>query len=203
MDESGWITRFLEKPPGEDLRLMVVFQVNLIPRAYFLIEFIQNITLTEESLLLQQVNAINGDAMRFRYAASMGIYLFKADVLLKLLRWHKITHSFSTCPDGTYTCLILLSPLFHKGLSDSKRLCIRSNSSGCRGLQCSGNFLREFPVLYCSLHSLCFLSAFLLHDFPIWVWLGLPIWWILGRHWDSKVLLWCQLKAHRTGMQLL
>ncbi|KAI4340968.1 hypothetical protein MLD38_025752 [Melastoma candidum] len=34
--------------------------------------------------------------MRFRYAASMGIYLFKADILLKLLRDHPASNDFGS-----------------------------------------------------------------------------------------------------------
>lgn len=60
IDKSGRIKHFLEKPKGADLRSMRVDTA--IP-----------------GLSAQDVN-------RFPYLASMGIYLFKTDVLLKLLR---------------------------------------------------------------------------------------------------------------------
>ncbi|XVE77375.1 hypothetical protein DITRI_Ditri13aG0057300 [Diplodiscus trichospermus] len=62
IDENGKIREFLEKPKGESLRSMRVDTT--IPG------------LTPE------------DARKFPYIASMGIYLFKTEVLLKLLRWH-------------------------------------------------------------------------------------------------------------------
>ncbi|KAF2315093.1 hypothetical protein GH714_038148 [Hevea brasiliensis] len=62
IDETGQITQFLEKPKGENLKSMRVDTTILGLSA--------------------------PDARKFPYIASMGIYLFKTDVLLKLLRWH-------------------------------------------------------------------------------------------------------------------
>ncbi|PPD73757.1 hypothetical protein GOBAR_DD29308 [Gossypium barbadense] len=62
IDENGQIRQFLEKPKGESLRSMQVDTTLL-------------------GLTAQ-------DAKKTPYIASMGIYLFKTDVLLKLLRWH-------------------------------------------------------------------------------------------------------------------
>ncbi|KAJ4727966.1 Glucose-1-phosphate adenylyltransferase [Melia azedarach] len=62
IDETGRIRHFLEKPKGESLRSMQVDTTIL-------------------GLSAQE-------AKNFPYIASMGIYLFKTDVLLKLLRWH-------------------------------------------------------------------------------------------------------------------
>ncbi|KAH7578151.1 hypothetical protein JRO89_XS01G0346500 [Xanthoceras sorbifolium] len=62
IDEEGRIRQFLEKPKGESLRSMQV----------------------DTSLLGLSVS----EAINFPYIASMGVYLFRTDVLLKLLRWH-------------------------------------------------------------------------------------------------------------------
>ncbi|KAE8662428.1 Glucose-1-phosphate adenylyltransferase large subunit 2 [Hibiscus syriacus] len=62
INESGQIEQFLEKPKGESLRSMQVDTTVL-------------------GLTAQ-------DASKLPYVASMGVYLFKTDVLLKLLRWH-------------------------------------------------------------------------------------------------------------------
>ncbi|KAI4319928.1 hypothetical protein MLD38_033466 [Melastoma candidum] len=70
MDELGRITQILKKPPGEDLRLMQFDPTCLrLP---------------------------SGDTTRFQYAASMGIYLFKADVLIKLLRDYPTANDFGS-----------------------------------------------------------------------------------------------------------
>lgn len=61
IDETGRIRQFLEKPKGDNLSSMKVDTTIL--------------GLTAE------------DAAKNQYVASMGIYLFKTDVLLKLLRW--------------------------------------------------------------------------------------------------------------------
>lgn len=61
IDEMGQIRQFLEKPKGETLKSMRV---------------------DTTALGLSPV-----EAKKFPYIASMGIYLFKTDVLLKLLRW--------------------------------------------------------------------------------------------------------------------
>ncbi|PKI35597.1 hypothetical protein CRG98_044051 [Punica granatum] len=61
IDTAGRIRQFLEKPKGDSLQSMQVDTTIL--------------GLSSE------------DAKRFPYIASMGIYLFKMDVLLKLLRW--------------------------------------------------------------------------------------------------------------------
>lgn len=62
VDKMGQIHQFLEKPKGENLRTMQVDTTVL--------------GLSPE------------DAKNYKYIASMGIYVFKTDVLLKLLRWH-------------------------------------------------------------------------------------------------------------------
>ncbi|KAL9385194.1 hypothetical protein Peur_022204 [Populus x canadensis] len=62
IDETGQIRQFLEKPKGENLKSMKVDTTVL-------------------GLSAQ-------DANKFPYIASMGIYMFKTDVLLKLLRWN-------------------------------------------------------------------------------------------------------------------
>ncbi|XP_058076832.1 glucose-1-phosphate adenylyltransferase large subunit 1-like [Magnolia sinica] len=61
IDDTGRIHQFLEKPKGESLESMQVDTTVL-------------------GLSAQ-------DAKKFPYIASMGIYLFKTEVLLKLLRW--------------------------------------------------------------------------------------------------------------------
>nr|XP_019711146.1 glucose-1-phosphate adenylyltransferase large subunit 4, chloroplastic/amyloplastic [Elaeis guineensis] len=62
IDKVGRIHKFLEKPMGESLRTMEVDTtvLGLLPE----------------------------EAKKYKYIASMGIYVFKTDVLLKLLRWH-------------------------------------------------------------------------------------------------------------------
>ncbi|XP_044502204.1 glucose-1-phosphate adenylyltransferase large subunit 1-like isoform X2 [Mangifera indica] len=62
IDETGRINQFLEKPNGESLRSMQV---------------------DTDILGLSSQEAKNTP-----YIASMGVYLFKTEVLLKLLRWH-------------------------------------------------------------------------------------------------------------------
>ncbi|KAJ6400847.1 hypothetical protein OIU84_016302 [Salix udensis] len=62
IDETGQIRQFLEKPKGENLKSMKV----------------------DTTVLGLSVQ----DAIKFPYIASMGIYMFKTDVLLKLLRWN-------------------------------------------------------------------------------------------------------------------
>ncbi|KAK8541017.1 hypothetical protein V6N13_061064 [Hibiscus sabdariffa] len=62
IDENGQIKQFLEKPKGESLRSMQVDTTVLGLKAQ--------------------------DARKLPYIASMGIYLFRTDVLLKLLRFH-------------------------------------------------------------------------------------------------------------------
>ncbi|XP_044491322.1 glucose-1-phosphate adenylyltransferase large subunit 1-like isoform X2 [Mangifera indica] len=62
IDETGRIRQFLEKPKGESLRSMQV-----------------------DTTIL----GLSGqEAKNTPYIASMGVYLFKTDILLKLLRWH-------------------------------------------------------------------------------------------------------------------
>ncbi|KAK2649885.1 hypothetical protein Ddye_017374 [Dipteronia dyeriana] len=62
VDEEGRIRQFLEKPKGESLRSMQV----------------------DTTLLGLSVS----EAKNYPYIASMGVYMFRTDVLLKLLRWH-------------------------------------------------------------------------------------------------------------------
>nr|DAD40774.1 TPA_asm: hypothetical protein HUJ06_015097 [Nelumbo nucifera] len=68
IDNTGRIIQFLEKPKGADLKAMQV-----------------NTTLLG---LSQQ------EAMKYPYIASMGVYVFRTEVLLKLLRWR-----YPTCND--------------------------------------------------------------------------------------------------------
>ncbi|KAF5740783.1 glucose-1-phosphate adenylyltransferase large subunit 1-like isoform X1 [Tripterygium wilfordii] len=68
IDNIGRIIQFAEKPKGNDLKAMQV----------------------DTSLLGLPLQ----DAMKFPYIASMGVYVFKTEVLLKLLRW-----SYPSCND--------------------------------------------------------------------------------------------------------
>ncbi|GJP59387.1 hypothetical protein CLOP_g11708 [Closterium sp. NIES-67] len=61
IDESGRVVSFAEKPKGADLKAMEV----------------------DTSIL----GISKEEAAKFPYIASMGIYVFKKDILLKLLRW--------------------------------------------------------------------------------------------------------------------
>lgn len=61
IDGTGRIIHFAEKPKGADLKAMQV----------------------DTSLLGLSAN----EAMKYPYIASMGVYVFRTDVLLKLLRW--------------------------------------------------------------------------------------------------------------------
>ncbi|KAG6785758.1 hypothetical protein POTOM_007342 [Populus tomentosa] len=72
IDSTGRIIQFAEKPKGTDLKAMVV-SLKLIPLF---------------SGLSKQ------EAMQFPYIASMGVYVFRTDVLLKLLR-----SSYPSCND--------------------------------------------------------------------------------------------------------
>ncbi|XP_048331524.1 glucose-1-phosphate adenylyltransferase large subunit, chloroplastic/amyloplastic isoform X2 [Ziziphus jujuba] len=68
IDNAGRIIQFAEKPKGPDLKAMQV-----------------DTTLLGLSKL---------DAVKYPYIASMGVYVFRTDVLLKLLRW-----SYPSCND--------------------------------------------------------------------------------------------------------
>ncbi|GKU89965.1 hypothetical protein SLEP1_g4033 [Rubroshorea leprosula] len=68
MDETGRIVQFAEKPKGSDLKAMQV-----------------------DTTLL---GLSKQDATKFPYIASMGVYVFRTDVLLKLLKW-----SYPSCND--------------------------------------------------------------------------------------------------------
>lgn len=68
IDGTGRIVQFAEKPKGNDLRAMQV-----------------------DTTLLGLSKA---DAAKLPYIASMGVYVFKTDVLLKLLKW-----SYPSCND--------------------------------------------------------------------------------------------------------
>ncbi|KAJ6931394.1 glucose-1-phosphate adenylyltransferase large subunit 1-like [Populus alba x Populus x berolinensis] len=68
IDNTGRIVQFAEKPKGPDLKAMQV-----------------------DTTLL---GLSRQEAMQFPYIASMGVYVFRTDVLLKLLRW-----SYPSCND--------------------------------------------------------------------------------------------------------
>ncbi|XP_030527009.1 glucose-1-phosphate adenylyltransferase large subunit 1 isoform X2 [Rhodamnia argentea] len=68
IDRTGRIIQFAEKPKGNELKAMQV-----------------------DTTLL---GLSKQDAVNFPYIASMGVYVFKTDVLLKLLRW-----SYPSCND--------------------------------------------------------------------------------------------------------
>lgn len=68
IDSTGRIIQFAEKPKGSELKAMQV----------------------DTSVL----GLSQSDAKKFPYIASMGVYVFKTDVLLKLLRW-----SYPNCND--------------------------------------------------------------------------------------------------------
>lgn len=68
MDDTGRIVQFSEKPKGPDLKAMQV----------------------DTSLL----GLSDQEARKYPYIASMGVYVFRTDVLLKLLRW-----SYPSCND--------------------------------------------------------------------------------------------------------
>lgn len=96
INETGQVQKFCEKPKGDDLAAMV-FNIIYITfsfsclKSIWLICWAFNISFSQVSFLMQQVDTtILGlspeDAKKSPYIASMGIYLFKTDVLLKLLR---------------------------------------------------------------------------------------------------------------------
>ncbi|KAJ6745084.1 GLUCOSE-1-PHOSPHATE ADENYLYLTRANSFERASE LARGE SUBUNIT 3 CHLOROPLASTIC [Salix purpurea] len=68
IDNNGRIVQFAEKPKGPDLKAMQV-----------------------DTTLL---GLSKQEAKQFPYIASMGVYVFRTDVLLKLLRW-----SYPSCND--------------------------------------------------------------------------------------------------------
>ncbi|GKV40449.1 hypothetical protein SLEP1_g48093 [Rubroshorea leprosula] len=68
IDETGRIVQFAEKSKGSDLKAMQV-----------------------DTTLL---GLSKQDATKFQYIASMGVYVFRIDVLLKLLKW-----SYPSCND--------------------------------------------------------------------------------------------------------
>ncbi|KAG0495592.1 hypothetical protein HPP92_000307 [Vanilla planifolia] len=71
IDKMGNITQFSEKPKGDDLEKMKG-DTTILGLSY-------------------------EDALKFPYIASMGVYVFKKDVLLKLLRWrYPQSHDFGS-----------------------------------------------------------------------------------------------------------
>ncbi|KAA8535263.1 hypothetical protein F0562_030266 [Nyssa sinensis] len=71
IDKTECIIHFAEKPKGPQLKAM---QVDISP-----------LRLSEQ------------DALRYPYIASMGVYVFRTDVLLKLLRWrHPSSNDFGS-----------------------------------------------------------------------------------------------------------
>lgn len=96
IDETGRIHHFYEKPKGEGLKSMVAtFPLHFALFKIFILQLktthLEHKMKGSNYFLMQQVDTtILGlsaeDAKQFPYIASMGIYLFKTEVLLKLLR---------------------------------------------------------------------------------------------------------------------
>ncbi|KAK0582157.1 hypothetical protein LWI29_022163 [Acer saccharum] len=92
VDEEGRIRQFLEKPKGESLRSMVV-TLSMFTLINIYRNRLINVYSIKSILLSQQVDTTLlglsvSEAKNSPYIASMGVYLFRTDVLLKLLRWH-------------------------------------------------------------------------------------------------------------------
>lgn len=86
IDNTGRIVQFDEKPKGPDLKAMVVKFISLCCKHLLYPSLCLILVLI---LPLQQVdNTLLGlsmtDAVKYPYIASMGVYVFRADVLLQL-----------------------------------------------------------------------------------------------------------------------
>ena len=89
IDNNGRVLYFSEKPKGEDLKAMVKFSIIVIRSSHVYMRNI--ITVLVEYMLYQQVDTtvlgLDAEAAKKSpYIASMGVYVFKKDILLKLLR---------------------------------------------------------------------------------------------------------------------
>lgn len=98
IDQSGRIVQFAEKPKGPDLEAMVMKMLILTTFCIFLysselnhsrslIFFCIRLIFTLQQVDTTVLGLSELDAMRYPYIASMGVYVFRTDVLLKLLRW--------------------------------------------------------------------------------------------------------------------
>lgn len=114
IDDTGRVVQFAEKPKGADLKAMVLnftsarclmliflqpssrnlgfskdFSWNVVPAGVpwpsFNICFLFFLQLQQVDTALLGLSKL--DAMKYPYIASMGVYVFRTDVLLKLLRW--------------------------------------------------------------------------------------------------------------------
>lgn len=102
IDETGRIIQFAEKPKGPALKamvhifglphqelLLIKYSLTAAP-AFTLSLLLCNLRCTSNILLQQVDTSILGlselEAANFHYMASMGVYVFKSDVLLKLLK---------------------------------------------------------------------------------------------------------------------
>uniref|UniRef100_A0A6N2LCK9 Glucose-1-phosphate adenylyltransferase n=1 Tax=Salix viminalis TaxID=40686 RepID=A0A6N2LCK9_SALVM len=115
IDNNGRIVQFAEKPKGPDLKAMVaspiiilffmssdiliLFLIKIFSHLICLKFLYLNLALGNILFLLQQVDTTllglsKQEAKQFPYIASMGVYVFRTDVLLKLLRW-----SYPSCND--------------------------------------------------------------------------------------------------------
>lgn len=100
IDNKGRIIQFAEKPKGLDLKAMVgEFTSLLLFELFSFFKVSMPNWLFSNSFVLQQVDTTilglsEKDARNNPYIASMGVYVFKTDVLLKLLRW-----SYPSCND--------------------------------------------------------------------------------------------------------
>lgn len=107
IDDNGRIIHFAEKPKGSALKEMVKISFSIIIFTSFLI-LIENLYTTDTAsfkslslvstlcyfsiFILQQVDTSllglpEHEAIKQPYIASMGIYVFKIEVLVRLLKW--------------------------------------------------------------------------------------------------------------------
>lgn len=100
IDETGRIIQFAEKPKGKDLNAMVhAFTTPSLLNPITIFVYIFTYTTACFTFVWQQVDtSILGlsteDTAKYSYIASMGVYVFKKDILLKLL-----TQSYPSCND--------------------------------------------------------------------------------------------------------
>ncbi|KAG6531164.1 hypothetical protein ZIOFF_004938 [Zingiber officinale] len=91
MDKAGRIAQFSEKPKGVDLEAMVI----VCKVFMFLLSIFIGTTDNKEINYIHGVQSYGGtflpmscqDSLKYPYIASMGVYVFRRDILLKLLRW--------------------------------------------------------------------------------------------------------------------
>lgn len=91
IDKTGRTNHFAEKPKGQALKSMVLYVHTCILHRYSFV-FLKFAKMTSQNNDdLQQVDTTvlglsKQDALKNPYIASMGVYVFKTDVLLKLLK---------------------------------------------------------------------------------------------------------------------